>query len=311
MSARSGALAAVVAVIWGLCFVLIQAALPSPAPLLLAGLRALIGGLVLAAWVALTRGWPRIRRPGGPSSPSGSWTSGLPRTRELVVLALANATVAFGAMYLAAGRAEAAVASILAGGQPVILAAAGWALFAERMTPRTAAGLAVSMGGVVLVATTSSGATSPDGVALALLATAAPAAGTVVMRRLGSSIDLLVTTSAQFLLGGAILVTASALAEPWSGLAWSLSSVASLLVLGVVGTGVAYVVWFWLLGRSRLSQLGAALFLIPVVGVVAGILVGDRPAPAELAGILIVLAGIGLTSMPRREAITVASGSPT
>ena len=44
MSTLSGALAVVVAVVWGLCFVLIQAALPSPAPLLLASLRALIGG---------------------------------------------------------------------------------------------------------------------------------------------------------------------------------------------------------------------------------------------------------------------------
>lgn len=308
MTARAGALAALVAVVWGLCFVLIQASLPSPAPLLLAGLRAFIGGAVLATWVVLTRGPARIGRPGGAPA-SSSWRSGLPSARTMVLLALANASVAFGAMYLAAGRAEAAVASILAGGQPVVLAAAGWALFAERVTARTAAGLAVAMAGVVLVATTSSGATNADGVALSLLASAAPAAGTVVMRRLGSRIDLLTTTSVQFLLGGAILVAVSALTEPWSGLTWSHSSLAALFVLGVLGTGVAYVVWFWLLGRTSLLQLGTALFLIPVVGVVAGILVGDRPAPAELAGILTVLAGIGLASMPRGDARSVARGS--
>lgn len=297
MSLRFGALAALVTVIWGVCFVLIQASLPSQAPLLLAGLRAVIGGAVLAMWIALTR-WPaRIGGRRASSFSSGSWTSGLPSARTMVVLALANATVAFGAMYLAAGRAEAAVASILAGGQPVVLAVAGWALFAERLTTRAAAGLAVSMAGVVLVATTSSGATSPDGIALSLLATAAPAAGTVVMRRLGSGIDLLATTSAQFLLGGAILLAVSALAETWSGLSWSSSAVVGLLVLGVLGTGVAYVVWFWLLARTSLLQLGTALFLVPVVGVVAGILAGDRPAPAELAGIAVVLLGIGIVSI--------------
>ncbi len=41
--------------LWGLCFVLIQASLPSPAPLLLAALRALIGGVALAAWISLRR----------------------------------------------------------------------------------------------------------------------------------------------------------------------------------------------------------------------------------------------------------------
>lgn len=119
-------------------------------------------------------------------------------------------------MYLAAGRAEAAVASILAGGQPVVLAAAGWAIFGERASVRTILGLFVAMAGVVLVATASSGATSPAGVALSLLATAAPAAGTVIMRRLGSGIDLVVTTSDQFLLGGLMLFGVSALFESWA-----------------------------------------------------------------------------------------------
>ena len=297
MSARSGGLAALVAVIWGLCFVIIQASLPSPAPLLLAGLRAVIGGAVLGFWVVLTR-WPR-RASGSTAGSlrSGFWKSGLPSTRVVIVLALANATVAFGAMYLAAGRAEAAVASILAGGQPVVLAAAGWAFFGERTSARTAAGLAVAMAGVVLVAMTSSGATDADGVALSLLATAAPAAGTVVMRRLGPSVDLLVTTSVQFLLGGAILLGVGALVEPWASLIWSWAALVGLLVLGVLGTGVAYLAWFWLLGRTSLARLGTALLLIPVVGVVAGIVTGDRPALVELAGILIVLVGIAVVSL--------------
>ncbi len=297
MSARTGGLAALVAVIWGLCFVLIQSALPSPAPLLLAGLRAVIGGGVLASWAVLTRRPARGWRSAAGSVRLSSLRSGLPSTQVLIVLALANAAVAFGAMYLAAGRAEAAVASILAGGQPVVLAAAGWAIFGERTSARTVAGLAVAMAGVVVVATTSSGTTSAEGVALALLATAAPAAGTVVMRRLGSSVDLLITTSVQFLLGGAVLLAVSALVEPWAGLSWSAAAVVGLLVLGVLGTGVAYVVWFWLLGRTSLLQLGTALFLVPVVGVVAGILTGDRPAPVELAGIVAVLLGIGVVSL--------------
>ena len=129
MSSRSASLAAAVAIIWGLCFVLIQASLPSPAPLLLAALRALIGGGILAAWMALRGRQPVDRRRDADLTISHPRRSGLPRTRLLIALALSNAALALGAMYLAAGRAEAAVASILAGGQPLILAAAGWALF--------------------------------------------------------------------------------------------------------------------------------------------------------------------------------------
>ena len=299
MSARSGLLAALVAIVWGLCFVLIQASLPTPAPILLAGLRALIGGAVLAIWVLLTRLGARSSRSVADKLRAGSWRGRLPSAPLVILLALANAAVAFGAMYLAAGRAEAAVASILAGGQPIVLAAAGWAFFGERASRRAVAGLAVAMAGVVLVAMTSSGATSLDGVALSLLATVAPAAGAVVMRRLGTTINLVATTSVQFLFGGAMLVAVSAVTEPWAGLSWSPASLVGLLVLGVLGTGVAYVVWFWLLGRTSLVQLGTALFLIPVVGVVAGIVTGDRPAPVELAGIVAVLAGIGVVALRR------------
>ena len=311
MDRRTAGLAAFVALIWGLCFVLIQASLPSPAPLLLAGLRALIGGGVLAAWIALHSWRPGMRRSGAEPARRASWRAGLPSTSLLILLALANATVAFGAMYLAASRAEAAVASILAGGQPLILAAAGWAIFGERTSARAAAGLAIAMAGVVLVATTSSGTTSPDGVALSLLATAAPAAGTVLMRRFGPGIDLLVTTSAQFLLGGAILVAVSVLIEPWGAVSWSSGMLVGLLVLGVLGTGIAYVIWFWLLGRTSFANLGTALFLVPVVGVVAGIVTGDRPAPVELAGIAAVLVGIAIVSVrgastPSSEARQIA-----
>lgn len=297
VSIRVAGLATGVAVVWGLCFVLIQSALPSPAPLLLAGLRALIGGGVLGAWVVLSRRLVRTpRSSAGPAGPKPG-RKGFPSARVVILLAVANATVALGAMYLAAGRAEGAVASILAGGQPLVLVAAGWAIFGERASARAVAGLAIAMAGVILVATTSSGATSPDGVALALLAAAAPVVGTVLMRRVGPNVDLVVTTSVQFLLGGAMLVAASALLESWAALSWSWATIAGLLVLGVLGTGVAYVLWFWLLGRTSMVHLGAALTLVPVVGVVSGIVVGDRPPAAELAGIVVMLVGIGIVSV--------------
>ena len=308
MSASPGAVAVLVAIIWGLCFVVIQASLPSPAPLLLAGLRAVIGGAVLAGWMLLTRWRAPARGSTGPSLRSGQRRLGLPTVSVLLILALTNAAVAFGAMYLAAARAEAAVASILASGQPVVLAAAGWAIFGERASVRTILGLFVAMAGVVLVATTSSGATSPDGVALSLLATAAPAAGTVIMRRLGSGIDLAATTSLQFLLGGLMLVAVSALFEPWAAVSWSPAVVVGLQSLGVLGTGVAYVAWFWLLNRTSLARLGAALFLIPVVGLAAGILTGDRPALPEILGITALLLGIVLVSTSRLFPVGVASG---
>ena len=237
--------------------------------------------------------------------------AGLPAAPLLLALALTNATLAFGAMYLAAGQAEAAVASILAGGQPLVLAAAGWALFGDRVSLRSGAGLGVAMLGVVVVASASSGATGSTGIGLALLAAAAPALGTVLMRRLAPTIDLLVTTGAQFLLGGAILLAVSAVFEPWGEISWSPATLAGLLVLGVIGTGFAYLAWFWLLDRVSFVRLGAALFLVPVVGVTAGIISGDRPGQAELVGIVVLIVGIGMISLGGASASTEGLEPPT
>ncbi|MBF6606316.1 MAG: DMT family transporter [Chloroflexi bacterium] len=296
MSGRATSLAGLVAIVWGLCFVLIQASLPSSTPLLLAALRALIGGGAVVAWIAVSRRRPGTLRPARPPV-QRSWLPGLPSISLLFVLALTNAALALGAMYLAAGRAEAAVASILAAGQPLILAVAGWTLFGERLAARTLTGLVVAMFGVVLVAGASSGVTTLEGVVLAVLASVAPAAGTILMRRLAPSVDLLVTTGVQFLLGGAILLAVSAVLEPWATVTWSPAILAGLLVLGVLGTGLAYVAWFWLLDRVSLVGLGAALFLVPVVGVIAAIVTGDRPAPVGLAGIAVVLVGLAIVSV--------------
>jgi drug/metabolite transporter (DMT)-like permease len=117
-----------------------------------------------------------------------------------------------------------------------------------------------------------------------------------MVRKLAPTIDLLLTTGAQFLVGGLILAGASALFEPWGTISWSAGSAMSLLILGVVGTGLAYVAWFWLLARTSLVRLGAVLFLLPVVGVAAAVIVGDRPAPVALLGIAAVLVGIWIVS---------------
>lgn len=278
-------LAAVIAAVWGLCYVLIQSALPSPAPLLLAAARALIGGALLTA-VALWRA-PASLRPGVPGA--------LPPPGVLLALSSANVALAFGAMYLAAGRAEAGVAAILTGGQPVLLAAAGWLWLGERASRRTSLGLGLALAGLALTATAASGATTGAGLALAALAAAAPAAGTLLMRRLREEIDVLATTGAQFLLGAAILLIASAVVEPWSGVSWA-AAMPGLLVLGVLGTAVAYLGWFWLLGRLSLVLLGAALFLVPLTGAVLAIALGERPAPVELAGMALLVIAVGLVA---------------
>ncbi|MEX0700452.1 MAG: DMT family transporter [Acidimicrobiia bacterium] len=277
------ALAACVAVLWGLCFVLIQSSLNESTPLISAGLRSLLGGVTLAAWIA---------RPGGPVDLPPR--RGLPRLGDVIFLSVTNSTIAFGAMYMAAERATPVIASILAGAQPLMLAIAGRAIFGDRLGKVAGVGLAVGLGGVTLVAATASGLTTGVGIALALLASAAPVAGTIRMRQLLFRVDIASTAAAQFLLGGVILIVAGASVEDLSATRWSAGLVASLIVLGIAGTGLAYAVWFALLKHLSLVVLGAALLLVPVVGVAGGLVMGERLTLASSIGALVVLMGMGL-----------------
>ena len=276
--------AVVVAVIWGLCFLLIQSSLDETTPFFAAGMRSLLGAITLGAWIAFSKppagSVPPLRR--------------LPRFHDLAFLALMNSALALGAMYLAAGRATAGVASLLAGGQPLVLAVAGRVIFGDRIGKTAGTGLALGLGGVTLVATTAGGATTGMGVALALVASLAPAAGTVWMRRLADGVDLIATTATQFLIGGVILIMVGQSIEDPTGTRWSVGLVLSLVILGVVGTGFAYVVWFSLVKYLGLVVLGGALLLVPVVGVVASSLTGERPTMSVFIGALVTLIGMGL-----------------
>lgn len=285
MAARNSALTIAVAVSWGICFVLLGALVRAGDPLLLAGVRSLLGGFVLAGAAVWRGGLGRLRRPSA---------GGL----ALASLALFNGAIALGAMFLAASRADAAAATVVGNAQPILLALAGAALFGERVGRRGALGIALGAAGVVLVAAGSrDSGTDAAGLALALLSSAAPAAGTILMRRLVGRVDLLVVTAWQFLAGAAVLLVASTLFEaPWA-VRLGGSDVLGLAFLGFIGTGAAYLVWFGLLERVPLARLGTTLYLVPVAGVAADVLAGGRVALPELAGLAVMLAGVALATL--------------
>ena len=284
MTTRDAALSLAVAVAWGVCFVLLGTLVRAGDPLLLAAVRALLGGGVLAGAV-VWRGGPRRLLEAG-----AGW-------RVMTLLALLNGSIALGAMFLAAGRADVAAETVVGNAQPILLAVAGAVLFEERAGRRAALGIALGAAGVVLVAAGSrAGEAEPIGLALALLSTSAPAAGTVLMRRLVGRVDLLVVTAWQFLAGGAILLALAAIVEEPLVVRLSGSDVLALAFLGVVGTGLSYLVWFGLLERVPLAHLGSALYLVPIAGVTADVLAGGRVGLSAITGLAMMLAGVAIAN---------------
>ncbi|MGC5019071.1 EamA family transporter [Micromonospora sp. DT47] len=90
-----------------------------------------------------------------------------------------------------------------------------------------------------------------------------------------------------------------ALALPFAGLespTWRLDAVASLLVLGALGTGAAYVLNYRIVDDEGPTAASVVTYLLPIVAVILGWLILHEAITAAIAaGIALVLAGVTLT----------------
>jgi len=174
------------------------------------------------------------------------------------------------------------------------------------VTARQCAGLAVGFAGTLLIFSPWHSASSVASVGglECLAASISYAISYVYMdrylaRRGMSPITL---SACQLLVAAALL----AVALPLSGAGApqvSASSLASLVILGVLGTGVAYVLNYQIITSEGATIAATVTYLLPVVAIVLGVVVlGETVTISVLAGIALVLAGVALTRRPERAA---------
>lgn len=259
--------------LWGACFVTIRWGLRDAPALWYAALRGLVAGAVLAGYAALRPNrLPRL---------------GLRGAVTMSALALANVTLAFGAMFVATEGTVTGIAAVLSNAQPLLIVLPAWVLYGERADAQTVAFMGLGLIGILVLA-----GGGGSGALLALLAAIGITAGTLLIRQL-DGLDLVVVSAAHFLLGGAVLVGLAALLEGPPAIAWTPRFVASLAFLALLGTAVAFVLWFEEARRAPLAAVSMWTLLVPVFGVAFGaVLLGERLAARELVGVVTVVLGV-------------------
>ncbi|MHA6781757.1 DMT family transporter [Pseudonocardia saturnea] len=255
----------------GACFLGIQWGLRDAPVLWFAALRALLGGAVLAVVVAVQRRpLPRSARTWG----------------KIGALGLVNVTLAFAAMFAGIAGLATGTAAVLANAQPLLILLPAWWLFGERVSWRTGIALVVGFGGLLVVAVPGGGG---QGALLSLLAAAAVTAGTLMVRRL-CGVDVVVASAAHFLFGGLVLALAALFVEGPPDIDWTPRFIGVLAFLGLVATAATTLAWFVETRRCALSSLTPWMFLIPVFGLLIGIVVlGERPDIWTATGVALVL----------------------
>lgn len=275
---------AALAFIWGSGFLLIKISLRSFTPVELTFARLALGALILAAVLLLKR-------------------LALPHGRTLWLHLVAAALLGNAIPYTLFGVAEQTVDSNLAGA--INATTPLWTLvfaFTFRQNKRLGTlqllGMLIGFAGALLILAPWRSDSAPlPGVLACLAASASYGASYVYMGRYltGRNLPPLVLSAGQLIAASGLL----ALALPFGGdltAPWRPDAIAALLALGIIGTGLAYVLNYRIITDDGPVLASTVTYLLPVVAVLAGLVILGEPITVNLiGGVAVVLLGVGLT----------------
>jgi drug/metabolite transporter (DMT)-like permease len=268
--------------IWGWSFLLIKVIVEGAPPSFLAWGRIALGMLVVFAF---------LRRAG----------QGLPARRywgHLLVLGLTMSVLPFMLIGWGEQRIASALTAVVNACTPLFTAAfAAW-LLGERLRRPQLAGLLVGFLGVAVVAGVGSGdlaGSSLAGVLAVVLASAGYGFGFAYAHRFTEGLSALQLSLGQLLAGTLLLAPVAAGDLAGGRVDLGPLGLLCLLLLGALGTGYAYLLNYRTLQESGATVASLVTYLVPIVGVAAGVLVLGEPFSVRLVlGGLVVVLGVAL-----------------
>jgi drug/metabolite transporter (DMT)-like permease len=198
--------------------------------------------------------------------------------------------------------------AIIVGMGPIYVLILAVLLRLERATWHKAVGMAISFAGIAVLASEHGiSAHSPSllGDAITLAGSVGFATYVVLGKRVAGEYDALTMTAYNHFAGALILLPlgirqAWLLGEAgnWRAVPWE--AWAAILYMGVFGSAVAYLLYYWLLRYLEASQLSAFTYLLPVLATILGILtLGEKGSWMQLVGGGLALGGVYWTESGR------------
>ena len=272
---------------WGSSYLFIKLAVDDFGTFTLVALRLVIGAALL---------WIVIRLAG----------QALPRERRiyghLVVMAVVNIVIPFALITWAERSVPSSIAAILTSAVPLFaIVIAPLFLHDEPIRVNGVVGLGVGFVGVIVLTSQDLSIANADltGEVALLGAALSYAIGAVYARRNMRGIPPLIPAVFQvtfaMLIAGTIAVV---LEHPWTARP-DAEAVFSIVWLGVVGSGLAYLAMFRLLASWGATRTTMVAYEIPIVGIVLGFLVLQESIDGRLlVGTALVVGGVALVNSP-------------
>jgi drug/metabolite transporter (DMT)-like permease len=279
-------------IIWGSTYLAIRIVVESMPAFFSAGIRFVIAGALLFAFL-------RVR---GVPLPSRSQWRHASITGTLLLLG-GNGLVVWAERSLSSGRAALLVALA-----PVWFATLEWLRpGGKRPTPKTVMGIIVGLFGVLALVSGRIGGPSDEntlsGALAVIVAGISWAGGSLYNKHSHAGGSHWMNASAQMLCGGAtLLVVGSLLGEPihteWSRI--TLRSTLALIYLVIFGSWIGFSAYVWLLKVSTPGKVSTYAYVNPVIAVFLGWAVLHESVTAQMLwGALVILVGVIIITVPQ------------
>ena len=277
MSRRHLAMLLVLALIWGASFLLIEVGVRDLEPATLVLLRVGLAALTL---------WPIAAAIGALGGLRENW-------RELTIMGALNSAIPFWLLSFGQTRLDSGLAAVIQAAAPLFTV-----LLAVRYDPSQRAsgarlfGIALGFAGVALLVGVQRGGEIVGALAIVLTALCYAAGALYGGRRL-SHLPPIGLAFGAMLAATVLIAPAGLLQLPAEAPGWK--PLLAVIVLGVVGTGLAYILYFGLVLGAGASRAILITYLVPALALVYGaVFLDEEVTAAALAGLALVLGGVAL-----------------
>jgi drug/metabolite transporter (DMT)-like permease len=275
----------ILCLIWGSTWLFIKIGLADLPPITFAGIRFVLASLILMLLVLARRArWPRTRR---------EWT--LIAFSGVLQFALNYGLVFWGEQHISSGLAAVLQSTFPAFGFLI----AHFYLPRERMTPWRVVGVLLGVFGVAVIFSAQlsiAGSMALLGSVALVLSAFFGSYSNVLVKAYGGKIDPQVLAASQMVFGFVPLLAIGLATEgnPFH-FHWTTMAVISLLYLVVVGSVVAFALYYWLVRNMDVTNTMLIALVTPVVAVILGMIVlHEKLNWRLLAGGACIISGIGL-----------------
>ncbi|HEX8493165.1 MAG TPA: EamA family transporter [Pyrinomonadaceae bacterium] len=272
-------------VIWGSTWMFIKLGLQDLPPFTFAGVRFVIASLILAA-VVIVRRKPLPR--------------GRTEWRMIALTGFLSFTINYGTVFWGETRISSGLAAILQTLIPVFgFLLAHYYLPEERITALKLCGVALGIAGVALIFSNQMTTEGPSALwgSVAIVGGALSVAyANVLVKAQGGRIDSATLTLGQMVCGMIPLLIIGITTEgnPFK-LKWTWLALLSLGYLALVGTAIAFLLYYWLVRNIKVTNTMLIPLVTPFIAVVLGMLVlNERLTWRIIVGGAVIMAGIGL-----------------